>query len=147
MATRGPKPKPAILHIADGTHRRDRHGDPAAIVASPGTPERPKELAGDAKKLWDAIVPGLVESGVATERDAVELAEMCQWFKRYKKAAKECDRTAASNPYYRQLLLATKTAWGEFDGIASRFGLTPSDRARLKVEPKQKSGVATRKRG
>lgn len=144
---RGRPPKPPILHIAEGTHRRDRHGDPAEAVPSFGVPERPKRLTGEARKLWESVVPGLVSSGVATERDTYALAEMCEWYKRYRKAATQADKIAATNPYWADLLRAAKTAWTEFDRVAARFGLTPADRAKLKTETPSKPQVASRKRG
>lgn len=147
MAPRGRPRTPDAIKLATGTWRKDRDGDPGAVVPSEGVPERPADVTGDARKLWESIVPGLIESGVATARDTTTLAEMCQWYKRYRKVAKELDRTRASNPYYKDLLSATKWAWAEFDKIGGRFGLTPADRARLKVESPKKSSVPKRARG
>ena len=33
------------------------------------------------------------------------------------------------------LLRGTASAWKIFDGLAAKFGMTPSDRQRLRIEP------------
>ena len=65
MATRGVRPKPAMLRAVDGTHRTTRHGDAAQAIESAqesahdfGPLKRPSYLTGEARKCWDAqIVP------------------------------------------------------------------------------------------
>ena len=64
--------------------------------------------------------------GIVAKTDSVMLAEMCRWYSRY--------RQTADKPYadYRQTVL-TVMAWKSFSQLAGKFGLTPSDRAKLKA--------------
>ena len=58
----------------EGTYREDRHGSRARPDSPPiSTPTPSRELFGDAKKIWDAIVPDLVEDGMATKHDGPAL--------------------------------------------------------------------------
>lgn len=138
--------KPEALHILEGTFREDRHGNRG--VDADGIPERPKSLKGDAKKFWDSAVPQLIELGLAKAIDATQLEAMCQWFARYQKFSKTIDGCSDPLAISRELMLNMEAAWKMFDKIASRFGLSPADRMRLRTtgETKKKSGVASRQR-
>jgi hypothetical protein len=53
----------------------------------------------------------------------------------------------ASDPGYYKATVAVAVAWDKFARLVAQFGMTPSDRARLRVpvEPR-KGGVMSRKR-
>lgn len=72
----------------EGKYREDRHGAETQDVGG-NPPVRPKGLAGEAKKLWDAITPRLVEVGIATDLDTQTLSSMCEWWAEYRAAADE----------------------------------------------------------
>ena len=119
--------KPIGCHLADGTFRADRHA--SRLGSEPiadGDPVRPRGLDPTAKKLWDAVVPELVAMGVVAKIDSTMLAEMCRWYSRYRQTA------SMPNADYRQTVL-TVMAWKSFSQLAGKFGLTPSDRAKLKA--------------
>jgi len=143
---RGRPRKPVAEHLLDGTYRADRHGN---AWTPAGEPVIPDWLGPHARELWQAIVPTLVKSGVATAVDTAELAALCDWWALYR-IAREALATiedGTSRAYYDQQILVG-AAWKQFAAIASRFGLTRSDRARLQVStPKnQGSGFAARNR-
>lgn len=59
MATRGAKPKAAVIRLVTGTHRKHRHGDADAVreraersAQAFGPLVRPKYLSGDALAAW-----------------------------------------------------------------------------------------------
>jgi P27 family predicted phage terminase small subunit len=140
--------KPDELHVLEGTFRADRHGDPAVSVVADGQPTPPAHLRGDALAFWGEVVPGLVAAGVAKERDAAELAMMCEWWARYRRFSRLLDKMKNADKRLYQVTVQVGIAWTNFDRIACRFGLTPADRAKLRSTDKPaKSRVASRKRG
>jgi P27 family predicted phage terminase small subunit len=156
MSGRGRPRQPDELKILRGTFRADRDGDPAEAVPASGAPKPPTHLKGDGLKFWKQVVPGLVESGVAKACDAPALAMMCEWWARYRKLSMLLDEDAPENnpvaqvlkekqEYQRLVMLGI--AWTNFDKVAARFGLTPSDRAKLRLGgEKKKAGVPSRRR-
>jgi phage terminase small subunit len=123
--------KPVEARILDGTYKPSRHGPPPDAGDEVAPPAKPADLDGDAAVLWDTIVPMLAT--VARERDAPMLAELCwQWAElRRIKAVIAKKKPGAKG--YNQLLVAAGICTDKFEKIASRFGLTPSDRAKLGV--------------
>lgn len=138
--------KPVALKLLDGTHRPDKDGPVCEQVQAGGAPLAPKHLLGEALAFWNDVVPGLVAMGVAAACDAPALALMCEWWARYRRFSEDLDNHAvpASKVYQTTVMVGIATT--NFDRLAARFGLTPSDRAKLRVEAKQKGGVKARKR-
>jgi P27 family predicted phage terminase small subunit len=139
---RGPKPKPTEQHKLHGTFRSDRHG-PAdhPIDKLDGIPKMPPGMPSQAIKLWKVLVPQLIKVKTAVELDSTEIAAMCRWWAQYNELM---SRVESEAPYddesdIRQWRLEkrAKAAWNAFDSIASRFGLTPADRARLRSDTKE----------
>lgn len=139
--------KPDDLHILEGTFREDRHGDPAERVILDGEPAPPEHLSDDAKAIWSVIVPPLTAAGVAKAADSVQLGIMVEWLARYRRYSAWLDKQGERSGKSRGLMYLVKSAAEAFDSIASRFGLTPTDRAKLRL-PKAgvKAGVKSRSR-
>ena len=117
--------KPLAVHKAEGTLRTRRKGmtnDPTS-----GAPRKPRGLKGDALNMWQSIVPQLVEAGYAKAIDSAALGEMCRWWAEYREASK-----MPRDDYKRLHQMAV--AFKQFMTLASRFGLTPADRANLRAE-------------
>lgn len=138
-------------HERDGTLRYDRH---AARMREPkfgGAPKRPRHLKGEAKKFWDFVVPRLVEKGVATEIDAPALEMMAVAWAEYRNAVdvklepwivfvedefggmepQERHPTLKDLRQRQMVICGWQRAWTE---IAAKFGLTPTDRAKLEID-------------
>ncbi len=152
MGRRGPPKQPTELKILKGTYQACRDGPLAEQVRPGGTPTIPEGLHDDAKAFWNAVVPGLVAMGVATAVDSFELGEMCKWWERYQRFGKQLDEllddAGPSAPGAFRVLANAGNAWERFDRIASKFGLTPADRSKLRVEqPSTSPAVTPRKRG
>lgn len=149
MGNRGRPPKPLSLHIAEGTLREDRHGSKDDIPHPEGKPKRPSKMKKDAAWLWDNHVAKLVESGVATAIDAPQLWRMCDCWHELRRCWAELEKTQPVEKDYYRYLLQSQMLEKMFDSIASRFGLTASDRMRIKItNTESKSvGVRSRKRG
>lgn len=89
-------------------------------------------MSADAMTHWQAVVPALIAKGVAKSIDAPALAAMCEQWGEYC-AAKRLDAYELKDKRQRQMLInAALRAWRD---LAARFGMTPSDRAKIEVEP------------
>ena len=131
MAKGRPK-KPIAAHLLEGTNRS--YHDVDSQWQPDGAPEMPAWLKDDARELWKELAPRLIGSKVATSVDAAELAALCDWWARYREASKVADEVEdkQSTEFYRCSILASM-AWKNFATAAAKFGLNPSDRARLKL--------------
>src|SRR5262245_63957800 len=83
MGLRGPAPQSRTTLEARGSWRARGRVDPPGAR---GRPKRPRALAGDARKFWDAIVPGLVRFGVVGKLDAFALQACCELWGLYRRA-------------------------------------------------------------
>ena len=72
-------------------------------------------------------MPELIRMKIATAIDSAELYAMCQWWAEYRKLQLNTKLEA-----YKRMC-AMSAAYKQFRTIASRFGLTPADRASLDV--------------
>lgn len=147
---RGRPPKPLEQHALDGTYRPDRHGDQGAAVQAAGEPVMPADFSGEARACWESVVAPLVALKVARGLDQPALVALCEWWARYRRYAAAFDAPEAMELdvlHQTRLGSLAALAWDQFSRIAARFGLTPADRQRLRVDgPQKKQGVAARQR-
>lgn len=88
MATRGVKPKPALLRIIDGTNNATRHGTEekarqkieAALTAF-GKLNRPKHLKGEALIAWKKYIEPAGWLDASREPAAIAFCELWQEFR------------------------------------------------------------------
>ena len=130
-------PKPHALHIAEGSFRKDRHGSPDEIVYADGDPSPVRKLTGEALKFWNRVVPDLVSMKVAATVDSDALTQMAECHALVLSAHEKVQENPIGRSE-RTSYLAYLAEWGRWAG---RFGMTPSDRARLRVEKPKKSGL------
>ena len=115
--------KPTALHVVDGTYREDRHGSDVVVG---GSPSRPGWLVGEAALMWDRISGQLASAGVATSLDSASLAGLCQAWANWRN---EQEKYEAGDGH----IYSVSNAWTTFEKLAGKFGLTPSDRAKLRT--------------
>lgn len=108
-----------------------RRGEPQVD----GEPGRCDELTGEAAAYWDEYVPVLISSGIAKTTDGPALRAMCQWWAEYLK-----HYNTQNDDYRRTNMMAC--AHKQWMALASRFGMTPSDRASLSVGDKKQHDPA-----
>lgn len=155
MGKRGPKRAPTAQKIARGTHRKDRDGDPKAEPQPEKieAPKPPAHLGRVGKAKWQDLAPRLARIGLLTENDLEALALLCESFD--EKAT--CEETLEEDGEYSVLengYVAAHPAIARLDRCIRRirqlmaaFGMTPSDRAGMKVQTAQtQTKVQTRKR-
>ncbi len=139
MALPGRPRKPDALKLNDGTWRADRDGSHEDVVLAPGVPSKPEGMSDRASAFWDEIVLELIECGMVSAIDETMLAEMCQWYGRYRQWTEPLDAGGPDDDGARRRLMGACAAWKQFEGLASKFGLSPGDRARLRVQPVKKA--------
>jgi phage terminase small subunit len=76
----GQNRKATALHLLQGTHRRDRHGDRPTPDPPSGTPDKPATLTGDAAAEWDRMVHRLEVAQTLTAIDDGALYQYCLLF-------------------------------------------------------------------
>jgi len=100
-------------------------------------PERPSDLSVDELAVWDLVVNTSPE-GVLRAIDESELTGCCWWYGEFCKAMRAMRPMKATQKAYYRLSNLAAIAWKHFAAAASRFGMTPADRARLKLTPQAK---------
>ena len=139
----GRKPKPTPDLRVHGTYRADRHADRADVLPPSGEPVKPAGFGQIESDLWDQVVPELVRRKLAGTIDTAELVSMCELWGLYR-ASYALARVA---PTDKEIRCAVTGYWAAFDRVASKFGLTSSDMASLKVPKEEKKpAVPTRAR-
>jgi len=137
--TRGRKPTPTAVHRLAGTYRPDRHGKRSDDI--PATrPIKPRDIPKDAAKLWDALVPWLVQHGAVQAIDRTALELLCRLWA----LARASLAAAEATPLDKDARIAAVAYAARFESLAARFGLTPVDRARLVLNPPEVEQPKTR---
>jgi len=126
-------PKPTRELKITGQYRKDRHGDRVDPQLTAGQPRMPRWLTDrGAKDMWRRIAPPLYKARIATQEDALALTALCEWWSEWRKAYRAMQRADGVDERLAAQTMARR-AWGEASELMKRFGLTPVDRARIKV--------------
>ena len=130
---RGRPRKTADEHLANGTYRPSRHGPlPAPVEGSaPEPPDMPAGLTADEAAAWGEIVPCV--AGRVRRSDVPALVDLCRWWVRLGRMARRLDELEPAAGNYVQTLTGAGICSTNFDRLASKFGMTPADRAKLRV--------------
>lgn len=154
MGKRGPKPQPQqILKMTGSRKAASRPGEPEI---SPGVPVKPEWLTNeDASRLWDKLLPRLVQQGLMSELYGESLALLCEAYGDYLDAKRLIDENGPiaysdkGSPYIHPAVNIKASADKRITTHLRQFGLSPSDvRDVTKVEQAQDALTASaRKRG
>lgn len=131
MGRRGRLPAPNHLKVLTGVHPfRMNPGEVEAPARRDIAPARP--LPAGAQEVWDRLAPGLAAARLLTEWDVDAFEVFCRSVHQYHQAANalEIARWDKSGPALRAMRAAAES----IKATGARFGLTPGDRANLKVE-------------
>jgi P27 family predicted phage terminase small subunit len=136
---RGRKPRPTHLKALEGVKEsRLNRQEP---IAGEGVVLPPVPLPEDAQAVWDRLVPDLVARGGMCHWDVDMMSVFCRSVALFNRAATEVQQsgllvdgsvkdTRVVHPALRVMAAMAKT----MTSIGSSFGLTPADRARLRVD-------------
>jgi len=140
MGKRGPSPKPDDLRAVEGTRPR---GVGVSVPAPGGPPpECPAALSEGARQVWARLAPVCVEMGTLTSADGELFGILCQaladdaWAR--ETLAREGRVVQSRTSGYlmpHPAIGIQRTAWATAMRLSQRFGLTPGDRAALRIPP------------
>lgn len=104
--------------------------------------EAPRGLKGDALEFWDKHYPMLQKSGVLKETDLPAFEALCRAWGLYKQADREASKpnglvqvTEGGYEAPSGWVILRGKFYAEFKAMATLFGLTPTDRTRVKSDP------------
>jgi P27 family predicted phage terminase small subunit len=143
MGKRGPKPAPTHLKILQGVEERYINRDEPtpsdrSVVVAP-------EMSGGAREVWDALAADLEDKGCLTPWDVYTFATFCEAVATYHDCrllmGKEYTAQGAAggvikSPYHQIMRDCVET----MAKIGGRFGLTPGDRANLRIDRGEDNG-------
>jgi phage terminase small subunit len=119
--TRGRPRKPDAQKLLEGNPRRERLG---GELLADGKPKRPKRMSKDAGWMWDQVAQSW-----CGEIDTAALIAMCNlWDLRQR-----TERLLMKNPTDKDTRVSYINYHQQWAALASRFGLTPSDRAKIRL--------------
>lgn len=127
----GRPPKSTSKLKLAGTYRDDRHGERGDSEPPLGVPVRPDGLTDEESECWYRHIGQVIANG-AGEADTDRLVGLCKWHARYRRYEAEL----GEKPGDYKLLVMCVTAWKQYEQSASKLGIGPVDRAKLRV-PKQ----------
>lgn len=139
----GRPPLPSSLHALRGTRSqvgRDRRGaepDPAYVTdLAP-----PAHLPDSAKAVWAEFAPRLARAHLLTELDTFALEKLCVSIARYRRLTEHTEdklvmHNAETGSYsISPHVLLQQMYANQADAGMTKFGMNPSDRARVLVNP------------
>ena len=140
---KGRKPTPTQLKILSGNPGR-RPLNPREPKAKVGRPAKPRGLTEKARKAWDDFVSYLGELGVlhTVDRHAIEL--MAETYVEWRQHTTTLERegTIYKAPTERGFMIRPRPevsmrsdAARRLASLLAEFGLTPSTRSRLEINP------------
>lgn len=137
MGDRGPAPKPTHLKVLHGDDKKNPQRINADEPQPSGDAEPSFELSSDAREVWDRLAPDMQAKGVLSSWDADLFGELCEAIVKLRvkrKAANRGGKPGGANP-----MRDYQTAFDMVIKLASRFGMTPSDRSKLEVDRGEES--------
>lgn len=133
----GRRPRPTHLKALEGVRESRLNRDEP--IPTEGAVVPPVELESAARAVWDRLAPDLIARRVLTAWDVDSFAVYCRSVALFNRAAAEVEAEGASterpytgvvpSPAFRVMVAMQKT----LTAIGSRFGLSPADRATLKI--------------
>jgi P27 family predicted phage terminase small subunit len=124
----------------EGTYRKDRDG--GTLKMRSGVPVKPKWLDDVAAMIWDETIAELIETpGLLTEVDGPALALYCDSWRQYHEYDEEIRKegntiiSLTAGMKANPLLSRRDAAKADAIKIGALFGLNPSARASMKLQP------------
>ena len=144
MGRRGPAKKPAAIAERDGSAKKNpqRYANTLQAELPVECPAPPDRLSEEARVYWYALAGECHKMGTLATADVEAFADLCEAHARRDLAMRNLEeqgevikhdrKGAYRNPWGTVLKEATAT----LKDLRSKFGLTPSDRANIRVAPK-----------
>lgn len=140
MGKRGPKPTPtAILSMRGSWRASARSGEPEATEGVPECPRWLREIDTFAAEVWEELIPLLVAQKTIAEIDATAVTMFCQSYSLWKRSTELAECCEPGSLERERLRREANNALVHVHKFARCFGLTPADRAGLKVEKNEQT--------
>lgn len=149
----GRKPKPTSIKIADGTYRKDRHGDPASEVHQEPLkeiPEVPPQLNETGREKWLNVANAMLGLGILEERYLPILLIYGQAWDRKTHAEMTMEEdgefihTEKGAVFKHPAFSVIKDCEDRICRIVSELGFTPSSSSSVHKTAVKKTGIASR---
>lgn len=140
----GRRPTPTALRVLKGGARKKSASSEPNYEAHPL--EAPARLSDEERQVWQRIVPLVSTAGVFTVGDEEAAVLLCQAIADHERLRRtvieegdtvrvttEHGETIRAHPATRLM----SDAWRRAEAMLAHFGLTPSARTKVKVEPKK----------
>lgn len=144
MGQRGPAPTSKKTLKQRGSWLAKHREDDLEVEIS--IPKPPASLCRESKAEWNRIVKVLKSKGVLSQLDRAGMTIMCQAWATDQKLGKVLDEAKVFDPKkysdidfligsedWKRVFSARQQVRGTWTALASRFGMTPADRPRIKV--------------
>ena len=147
---RGRPPKTVEQHKQDGTYQPCRHADRGtSLEPLPGV-DCPASITGEARELWDAIVPALCKARMVTRVSLPTLEHAFFWWQQAQECRKLVEQAGGVAKYLLTLGPNTKNALDlalkyeqEYQKIMGQFGDTPVNATRVRGNVSEKKPDGT----
>ena len=140
-------------HIKDGTYRPARHANRGVSFSTLDFMSIPEELNKAAADQWEIIIPQLLEKGLITEVDLPELKDAFIHYGTAQDCLSYVNENFENHAAYLaslnlckgqcNLLNSYSSSMDYYNKIMHKFGATPMERMKIKVEPKKEDGADT----
>lgn len=143
MGGKGRAPRSSHLRALEGVRPCRLNFDEP--VPSDGLVVPPVTLPADAQAVWDRLAPDMIARRVLTAWDVDMFSVFCRSAALFNRAAAEVEKSGlwvegsrgntVVNPHVRVMVMMADM----MRSVGQRFGLTPGDRATLRIEPNSAS--------
>lgn len=142
MGKRGPSPTPKRILEARGSRKLENGARDNEFELPFSVPPMPRGMPDVAKRKWKYLVAKLCESKILNEIDGDSLERYCLELARYRRLEaaerrhlRNMDKLPASKRWEDHKLIASiHRSSDRCDKLGAKFGLSPADRTRIRVE-------------
>ncbi len=134
------------------TYLKILHGNPGKRPLNENEPQPkkdmpkcPRQLNKEARKAWKRLSKQLYEMGALTEIDGEALAMYCDAWATWIHAKEQLEKFGevvkspkSGFPVLNPFFSIASTSWEQMRRILCEFGMTPSSRSRVQIDPRKK---------
>lgn len=113
------------------SHRANERPDDLEL--SPGVPDMPDELTGEAAREWTRVVKALAPRGVLTDVDYAALTVYAELWGEDREIGRVLSELEVGTTTWRRVMSTRNDIRAKLLAMFARFGLTPADRPRVKL--------------
>jgi P27 family predicted phage terminase small subunit len=138
MGGKGRTPRPTHIRALEGVKEYRLNRDEP--IPGEGLVVPPVDLPADAMAIWNRLAPDMIQKKVLTCYDVDEFANGCRFQALLNEALTKAESSpmispgSNKNPVLSPAIRAVVALEASLRAVWSRFGLTPGDRATLRVD-------------